>query len=619
MNENETKELSSEELTKLNAKLEKDNAKIKKRLDRVTEQGDRQYKQFEKLNEKLESYIDVIDDHVISISVDKDKIISTVSTAFSNIFGFKSKEILGQYFGFLLQKDDLEKIEVELHDTVASKQPWHGELRFKNKSEQLIWTETIITPIYDEDELTGFTFISEDISKDRELKELKQNQLAEKKYDQSMLEFMSSRSSALLQRTSNTFSYVVWIIAATVLWTIVWANYAELEELTRGSGKIVPSTQVKKVDSYDNAKVEKILVREGDIVKKGDLLLKFNNIENSSTLEQNSLRVQELKAKAKRLELESKIIMPNESELLSKDTSLIMKQELELYVTDMRQLSFKLSAMDEKTKQKRSELNEAMKKQVHLKNNFTLLKQELKIKEQMAKEKIISEVEFIQLQRQKNDLAQELNQMKNEIIRAKSSIKELKQNSQELKLEFQNKAKKEYHEVISEYERLTKMHDTLNEKLTRTEIYSPVNGTVKKMYINTIGEVVQAGSTLFEIVPSGEEMLAEVKILPADIAYLKIGQEAMMKFSAYDFGIFGGIKANIIYISADTIMDPKESIEYYIVHLKIEKNYLGDDENLLKLKVGMVADVDIIHGKKSVMDYILKPILKAKQNALTEK
>ncbi|NOQ30538.1 MAG: HlyD family type I secretion periplasmic adaptor subunit [Helicobacteraceae bacterium] len=620
MSENiEEQELSTDELIKQNAKLRKENDKVKKRLERVTDQGDRQHKQFEKLNEKLETYIDVMDDHVIAISTDKNKKITTVSTAFSNNFGFKPKEIIGKSLEFLIDKDDLEKIEVELQDVVASKERWHGELKFKSKSEHVIWTETIITPVYDESELDGFTFISEDISQERELKDLKSKQLSKKKYDQSMLEFMSSKSSALLQRTSNSFSYILWIITATILWAIVWANYAELEELTRGSGKILPSEQVKRVESFDNARVSEILVREGDVVKKGQLLLRFNNIENSATLKQNSLRLKELKAKARRLELEANLVQPENAKFLNDIQTDAVHEELVLYRADMLQLNLKTSAMREKIKQKRSELDEAQKKEQHLKNNFTLLKQELSIKEQMAKEKIISEIEYIQLKRQRNDLSQELNKIKNEIIRAKSVVNELGKNIQEVELEFKNRSKKEHHEVLSEIARLDQMHTSLSDQLTRAEILSPVNGTIKKMYVNTIGEVAQAGNPLLEIVPSDESIIAEIKIAPEDIAYIKLDQEAMMKFSSYDFSIYGGIKAKVNYISADTIMSPDDNKEYYMVHLKMQKDYLGTKENPLKIKVGMVADVDIIHGKKSVMDYILKPILKAKQNALTEK
>lgn len=619
MNNIDKKALSAEELLQQNEQLQKENEKINKRLERVVQQGDRQHKQFEKLNEKLETYIDVIDDHVISISLDKDRNIITVSTAFSKVFGFKGKELLGSNYEILLHKDDYEKVDVELYDAVASKQPWHGEIRFKNKSDQLVWTNTIITPVYDEEKLSGFTLISEDVSKEKELKELKTKELSKKKYDQNMLEFMSSRSSAILQRTSNSFSYVIWIILATVLFGIIWANYAQLEELTRGTGKIIPSKQVQKIETFDNARVEQILVSEGDKVQKGQLLLKFNNIENSATLNQNSLKLEELQAKVKRLELESRLAPSNSAKILQNSSSPTMMNEWALYNSNLQQINLKTSAIGEKIEQKKSELDEAVKKKSQLEKNYRLLEREVKIKEAMAQEKIISEVEFIQLVRQKNDLAQEINQVKNVMMRARSSISELSQNRQEIELDFVNKARKEYQDVLSEIGKLSQEHHSLDDQMSRTQIFSPVSGTIKKIYVNTIGEVVQAGTALFEIVPSDEKMIAEVKIVPEEIAYLKIGQDAEMKFSAYDFNIYGGIKAKISYISADTILDPQDGKYYYIVRLTMDKDYLGSKEKPLYAKIGMVADVDIIHGKKSVMDYILKPILKAKQKALTEK
>lgn len=622
MNENVNKqELTAKEILEQNANLQHENEKIKKRLERVIQQGDRQHKQFEKLNERLGSYINVIDDHVKSITTNKNGKITSVSTAFSNTFGFKTSELAGEHLEVLLEREDLQNIETQLQESISSRLPWHGEIRIRSKSSKLIWTDTIITPNFDEENLAGFTFISEDISDEKELKELKARQIANKKYDQSMLEFMSSRSSALLQRTSNSFSYVLWLTLATVAWLLIWANYAELEELTRGSGTLIPAMQVKKVESYDNARVEQILVSEGDTVKKGQLLLKFNNIENTSTLEQNTLRVEELKAKAKRLELESNLIKQQNTKNLNPENSKIMKEELALYSTNIQQLELKLSGMTEKIIQKKSEYYEAVKRETHLNKNLVLFEKELVIKEKMAKEKIISEVEFLQFQRQKNDLEEELNQIKNQIIRAQSSINELRKNLKEAKLEFKNRAKKEYHEVLSEIARLLQTHYSLNDQLTRREVYSPIDGTIKKMYVNTIGEVAQAGSILMEIVPSEGDLIVEVKISPEDIAYLVIGQEAMIKFSAYDFNIYGGMRAKISYISADTILNPEDGKDYYIIHLKLNKDTLGPDDNPshIHVKAGMVADVDIIHGKKSVMNYILKPILKAKENALTEK
>jgi len=599
--------------------LQKQNEKLQKRLERIIKQGDRQHKQFEKLNEQLASYIDVIDDHVIAVTVDKEKMITNVSTAFSNAFGFKSKELNGTELRSIIEQDDFSRVDVELHDSISSKQPWRGELRFINKAEKLIWTETIITPNFDEEELTGFTIISKDISKDKELKNIKTEQIAKKSYDQSMLAFMPSRSSALLQRASNSFSYILWIVFFTVIWAIVWANYAEIEELTRGTGKVIPSKQVKKVESFDHARVEQILVEEGDVVKKGQLLLRFNNIDDSSNFEQNRLRLRELQAKSKRLELESTFSETNSIAKVKEGSSHIMEQEIALYNADVKQLTSKISAMREKIKQKLSEHDEALQKKYHLEKNLSLLVKEVEIKKKMVKEKIISEVEYIQLQRQKNDLEQELNTIQSEISRAKSSIHELEQNIQEVIFEFQNTAKKEYHEVLSEIAKLSQIHNSLSDQLTRAEIVSPIDGTIKKMYVNTIGEVAQIGNILLEIVPLEDKMLVEVKIVPEDIAYLSLRQDAMMKFSAYDFSIYGGIKAKIVYISADTIMDEEDRKSYYIVHLEMSKNHLGDEMSPLPIKIGMVADVDIIHGKKSVMDYILKPILKAKQNALTEK
>ena len=620
MNENEIEQQSFEKIEIENLKLKKDYDKAVKRLDRITKQGDRQQKQFEKLNQQLEVYLDVVDDHVISMSLDKDKNIKAVSTVFSNRFGFKEKEIIGKNLRFLLDHDTLGKLNVELLDSVASKLKWIGELKLRNKSDIPVWTETTMTPNFTDNELDGYTVIIEDISKDKALKDLKTAQLESKKYDQSMLEYMSSRSAALLQRTENSFSYVLWTILATVIWLIVWANYAELEERTKGKGKIIPSSRVKKVESYDNSIIKEILVKEGDHVKKGQLLVRFDNMQNNVSFQENALRIKELFGKAQRLEFESEFKENSNIDFFDIKNLNIPAEERDLCIQDMEQLKHKLAGINEQILQKSSEYKDASKKYIFLRNNYNLLKQELDIKRKMEAKRVLSKVEFLQFQREVNNLSQKLSRMKSEIEIYTSTIAQLKQNKKEVILSFRNDALKEYLQLTAEISRLSKNGNSLNNILTRDKVLSPVDGTIKKMYVNTIGEVASAGTIILEVVPDGDRLMVEVMIEPEDIAYIRIDEDAMMKFTAYDFNIYGGIRAKVSYISADTIQDDvKKDKQFYIIYLKMNRDYILHNGKKLPIKVGMTADVDIIHGKKTVMDYILKPILKAKQNALTEK
>jgi adhesin transport system membrane fusion protein len=210
------------------------------------------------------------------------------------------------------------------------------------------------------------------------------------------------------------------------------------------------------------------------------------------------------------------------------------------------------------------------------------------------------------------------NSVKLSIPRFKSIITEAKENIEETKLDFEQKSKEELTEVTSEMSRIKESEGALEDKVNRTLVRSPVKGVVKQLLINTIGGVLKPGMDIVEIVPFQDKLLIEVKIKPSDIAYLYPGQRAIVKFTAYDFAIYGGLEGEVTLVSADTIVDP-EGNSFYLIRIKTDKSYLERNDEKHEIIVGMVANVDIITGKKTVMDFILKPILKTKQGALTER
>ncbi len=232
---------------------------------------------------------------------------------------------------------------------------------------------------------------------------------------------------------------------------------------------------------------------------------------------------------------------------------------------------------------------------------------------------IVSEVEFLQLQRQQSSLQGEMQAIKLSIPRLISIIEEQKNNIKEVNLKFRNTAKELFNETKAEMERLKRTNIAREDKVKRTYVRSPVDGTINQLLVNTVGGVVRPGMDIVEIVPSQDNLLVEAKIRPADIAFLYPGQKAIVKFSAYDFAIYGSLKGELTHISADTIVDEIDKQSYYLVRIKTDKNYLGSEKKKLKLIVGMTADVDIITGKKTVLDYILKPILRARENTLSER
>jgi len=452
----------------------------------------------------------------------------------------------------------------------------------------------------------------------QEAKILKQ-ELHKSRLDVHDLKYMSSLSEAVLQKSPKKSKYILWLIILAFGWVIFWASQAELDELARGEGKIIPLHQLQIVQNLEGGIVSDILVDEGDIVKKGQVLLKINNTNFTSSFEESKLRQNELKAKFLRLDAEANGGKPFKYDYEKMlDLSKQIEYEKSLYQSNKEQLNSSLDVVKEQITQKKQELTELYAKIKQEKRTLKLMQDEVDITKPLVKRGLVSEVEFLQLRRQLNGLKGELESSRLAIPRLKSQIKESGNKIKEIKLEYKNRAKKELNEVVAEISRIGQTNTALSDRVKRTLVRSPVNGTVQQLLINTIGGVVQPGMDLVEIVPAQDNLLVEAKIKPSDIAYLRPQLDAMVKFSAYDFAIHGGLNGKLTHISADTITDDKEE-SYYLVRIKTDKSYLGSEERPLPIMVGMTVSVDIITGKKTVLDYLLKPILKAKQSALRER
>jgi membrane fusion protein, adhesin transport system len=411
---------------------------------------------------------------------------------------------------------------------------------------------------------------------------------------------------------------ILWIMVLAITWLLVWASFAEIDELARGVGKVIPSKQLQVVQNLEGGIVEDILVDEGEKVNKGQILIKINDTNFASSYEENQLRYDELKAKSIRLEAEVSGTPFSADEQSQKEIPSLVAHELSLYKINQKQLDKNIHILEEQVNQRKNELTEAKAKQKQLKLSYSLIAQEVKITKPLVKSGLVSQVEYLQLSRQANAMKGDLDAVRLSIPRIKSTIKEAQNKIDEVRLEFQHKAKEQLNEVSAEMARILESGAALEDKVNRTFVRSPVNGIVKQLLVNTINGVVQPGMDIVEIVPLQDKLLIETKIKPSDIAYLYPGQKAIVKFTAYDFAIYGGLTGKLTYISSDTIVD-EEGNTFYLVRIKTDKNFLEKDGKKYEILVGMVANVDIVTGKKTVMDFILKPILKAKQGALRER
>ena len=440
----------------------------------------------------------------------------------------------------------------------------------------------------------------------------------QKAYEEDDIIYMRSLSAAILERVPFHTKILLFSIVTIILWLIIWASFAQIDEITKGIGKVIPSKQIQVVQNLEGGIVSDILVQEGQMVDIGQVLVKIDDTQFASTYEENKLRYQELQAKAVRLRAEAnaqKMRLPKE---LYASIPKLIDEERSLYSINKNQLRKNIAILKEKVKQREAELAEAKAKASQLAHSYELIKKEVEITKPLVKKGLVSQVEFLQLSRQANGMKGDLDAVRLSIPRIKSTIAEAKNTIEETKLDFRSKAKEELNEVEAEMARIKESGDALEDQVNRTLVRSPVKGVVKQLLINTVGGVVQPGMDIVEIVPLDDKLLVEARIKPSDVAYIYPGLKALVKFTAYDFAIYGGLEGTVTFVSADTIVDD-EGNSFYLVRIKTDKSYLEKEGKKYDILVGMVANVDIITGKKTVMDYILKPILKAKQGALRER
>lgn len=436
-------------------------------------------------------------------------------------------------------------------------------------------------------------------------------------YSDTDVAYMQSLSAAVVQRSPKYLLMMIGLTAAVVMAAIVWMGWAEIDVVVRGSGKVIPARQVQTIQSLEGGIISEILVKEGDQVVIRQPLMKISDIAFAGSYEENRLLYFELKAKSLRLRAEAYAEEFITNDEVAETYPELIKSEESLFDSNRQQLKETLSIYEEQINQQQSSLEEIQSKQRQLTKSLELLRQELAIKKPLVERRIISEIEYLQLQQREAEAEGELEGVVISVPRIRSTIEEARKKLEQARLDFSNKAKRELNEVNSELSRLTEAQTALQDRVRRTTLRSPVKGTVQRLYINTIGGVVSPGNQILEIVPTEDTLLIEAKIKPADIAYVTEGQEARLKFTAYDFAIYGSVKGSVDFVSADTITD-EEGFSYYVARIRPNKPYLGHETRPMPIKVGMASEVDIITDKKTILEYLLKPIHRGLEKALRE-
>ncbi|WP_152183894.1 HlyD family type I secretion periplasmic adaptor subunit [Sulfurimonas indica] len=440
----------------------------------------------------------------------------------------------------------------------------------------------------------------------------------QREYTEKEFEFMNSLSAAILEKSPKRMSRILKLWLITILIFIIWASFAEIDEITRGNGKVIPYGQNQIIQNLEGGIVEAILVNEGDRVKKGEVLLKIKNLKNISTSQTNQMTYNELFAKSLRLKAEANETPFKSIQTKDKKLQKQIKLAQKLYNSDILEFKAQDNTIVQQIEQRKQELREAKAKIKSLKKSLTYVTEEIAMTEPMVKEGVKSKIDFLKLKREANGIKNDIEATKLSLPRLWSIIKEYRNKRIEAKEKFIKTAKEELNKTLAEIARLKTQQIAYNDQVNRTMVTSPVDGIVQKLFVHTIGGVVKPGADLIEIVPVNKKLYLEIKIKPRDIAFIHPGAEAMVKISAYDFAIHGGLKGKVVNISPDTITD-EEGNTFYLINIKTEKNYLGSPEHPLNIIPGMTASVDIVTGKKTVMQYILKPILKSKQYVFSER
>ncbi|MEX3022441.1 HlyD family type I secretion periplasmic adaptor subunit [Kluyvera sp. STS39-E] len=426
-------------------------------------------------------------------------------------------------------------------------------------------------------------------------------------------------NKALIDDSPRVIRITLWAILGFFIIMIAWASLAEIDEVTRGDGKAIPSSRLQKIQNLEGGIVAEVFVHEGEVVKAGAPLLRLDDTRFRSNAGESEADRYALEARIQRLtaQLADKESLTLPPDIVEKVPD-IANGELELFASINKRIQSELSGLNEQLVQKKQELLDYQAKAEQYRRSLGLLQQEIGMSEPLVAKGAISRVEVLRLRRSEVETRGQLESVTLAVPRAQAAIKEIESKVGETRGRYRSEALSQLNEARTDLSKIEASGKAIDDRVNRTLVTSPVRGIVQQLMVNTIGGVIQPGNDLVEIVPLDDTLLIEAKIRPQDIAFLRPGQEAIVKFTAYDYTIYGGMKGKLEQISPDTVTD-KDGKSFYVIRLRTDKNHLGSDEKPLIIIPGMVASVDIITGKKTILAYLLKPILRARAEAFRER
>ncbi|MCV0395630.1 MAG: HlyD family type I secretion periplasmic adaptor subunit [Rhizobiaceae bacterium] len=403
---------------------------------------------------------------------------------------------------------------------------------------------------------------------------------------------------------------------------IGWAAVTEVDEIARGAGKVIPVSKTQIIQASEPGVVQEIAVQVGQVVKKGDLIIRLDDTATTSSLGEAEARSRALRTQIARLELEqagdyaSDLLCPEEIEAAAPQ---ICRNEAELMKARRDNFRNKLSVLEERRRQRQKELDEALTNITRLQENQKVTQREENLLAPMVQRKLVAQTDLIRVQKELTEVSGQLALQNESLDRLRAAVNEASLQVAELSLQLQQEALAEKTKALAELSVVEETIRGASDRVARTDLRSPVDGIINTLEVNTIGAYVQPGAVVAGVVPTSETLLVEARISPSDVAFVRPGQSALVKISAYDFSVYGGVKGEVANVSADSIYDQNTGDTYYQVRIKTESAELRKDDQVHSIIPGMIASVDIMTGEKTILQYLMKPITKAREEALRER
>jgi len=422
----------------------------------------------------------------------------------------------------------------------------------------------------------------------------------------------------LVQNPLPGWRLVAWPVMILLALSIGWANFATLDEVSIATGEVVPAGRIRVIQHLEGGIIQEIYVTEGDTVREGQTLLQLDLASGGTNQEELQVRIDSERLVKARLEAEATGSELNFPEDVALRRPAIVAAQRQAYDARRRELSSTIQVMREQVKQRVLEVEELTARSRAVKSNYRLALERLKMSKSLLAEGLTAKMEHLELEAEVENLDGEMKSLRPSLPKVEAAVEEARQRQQETESRFRREAQDQLGKIEENIARVTELLSDATAQGIRAEIKSSINGVVKNMRYNSIGNVVKPGEPIMELVPTGDRLVVEAKLNPIDRGYVNEGQAATVKISTYDFARYGGLEGIVIRVAPDSSTD-EDGAPYFRVVVQTDKNFLGLREGNLPITPGMQATVDIHTGEKSVMDYLVKPVLKLRHEAFRER